>query len=476
VTSSATDAIVVGSGPNGLAAAVALAQAGVSVTVLEGADTIGGGTRSAELTVPGVLHDVCSAVHPFAVISPFFASLPLADHGLEWRYPTVDLAHPIDGDRAGVLVRSLDDTVAGLGDDGRAWRRIFAPLVEDFADVVDDLLGPFLHVPRHPVAVARFGLRGLQSASLLARRFHTDEARGMWAGNAAHAFHPLSRPGTAAAGLMLIGAAHSAGWPVPAGGSQRIADALASLLTDMGGKIETGVWVTSLDDLPPGVVLLDIGPKAMLKIAGDRLPVHVRRAYTRFKHGPAAYKVDLAVEDGVPWTAPPCREAGTVHVGGTFEEIAAAEKATYEGRMPERPFVLVGQQYLADPERSAGNVHPIWTYGHVPHGYDGAATDAILDQIERFAPGTRDRIVGMHVSGPQAIEAYNPNYVGGDISTGGNDLRQMVARPRFALDPYATGIPGVFLCSAATAPTAGVHGMCGYHAARSALRYLERQS
>lgn len=476
MTKSPSDALVVGSGPNGLAAAVTLAQAGVKVTVLEGADTVGGGTRSQELTLPGVLHDVCSGSHPFAALSPVFAALPLGDHGLQWLWPEVDLAHPLDGERVAVLTRSLADTVAGLGADGPAWQRLFEPLLARFDDIADEILQPMLHLPRHPVTLARFGTRALLSATLMGRRFETDEARALWAGNAAHGFHPLDRPGTAGIGLMLAGAGHHVGWPVPAGGSQAIADALVGLLTKLGGTVETGVWVKSLDSLPPSdLVLFDTSPRALATIAGDRLPGRVKRAYLRFRYGPAAFKLDLAVEGGLPWSAPDCRRAGVVHVGGTLEEIAAAEAATHRGRMPEKPFVLVGQQYLCDPQRSAGDVHPIWTYAHVPHGYRGDATDAILDQLERFAPGTRDRVVAQHASGPQAIEAYNPNYIGGDIATGAHDLRQVVARPRLALDPYATGIPGVYLCSAATPPAAGVHGMCGYNAARRALRYLDRR-
>ncbi|HEY3140379.1 MAG TPA: NAD(P)/FAD-dependent oxidoreductase [Acidimicrobiales bacterium] len=471
------DALVVGSGPNGLAAAVTLAQAGLSVTVLEAADTIGGGTRTRELAVPGVLHDICSAVHPFGIISPYLTTLPLAEHGLEWRWPEIDLAHPLDGGRAAVFVRSLEETAAGLGVDGAAWRRTFAPLVDQFGALADDVLGPMLQVPRHPITLGRFGVRAMLPATLLARRFKTDEARALFGGNAGHVIHPLNRPATAAAGLMLIAAGHKAGWPVAAGGSQAIATALASLLTELGGKVETGTPVTSLAELPPTrLVLFDTSPSALVDIAGDRLPPRTRRAFTRWRYGPAAYKIDLAVENGVPWTAEACRAAGTVHVGGTLEEIAAAEAEVHRGRMPEHPFVLVAQQYLCDPQRSVGEVHPVWCYAHVPNGYTGDAADAILGQLERFAPGTRERIVASHVTSPAAFARYNPNYVGGDISTGANDLRQLILRPRLALDPYATGIPGVYLCSAATPPGAGVHGMCGHHAAKHALHHLRLAS
>jgi phytoene dehydrogenase-like protein len=477
VTSPSVDAVVVGSGPNGLAAAVTLAQAGLSVTVLEADDTIGGGTRSRELTVPGVLHDVCSAVHPFGVISPFLEALPLADHGLEWRWPEIDLAHPLDGGRAGVMVHALDDTVAGLGSDGAAWRRTFEPLVEHFDDLAGEILAPLLHPPRHPITLARFGLRALLPVTLLARQFRTDEARALFGGIAAHVIHPLDRPATSSAGVLMTAAGHKGGWPVAAGGSQTITGALASLLVKLDGSIETGVRVSSLAEVPPArVVLFDTSPTALVDIAGDRLPDRSRRALGRWRYGPAAYKVDLAVEGGVPWSAEPCRRAGTVHLGGAFEEIVFAEAEVHRGRMPARPFVLLAQQYLCDPERSAGDVHPIWAYAHVPRGYTGDASEAIIDQIERFAPGTRDRIVDRHVTAPSAFEAYNPNYVGGDISTGANSFRQMVLRPRLALDPYATGIPGVYLCSAATPPGAGVHGMCGYWAAQRALHYLGRNA
>jgi phytoene dehydrogenase-like protein len=473
VSSAAADAVVVGSGPNGLAAAVTLAQAGLSVTVLEGADDIGGGTRTRELTVPGLLHDVCSAIHPFAAASPFFRTLPLAEHGLAWRWPEVDLAHPLDGGRAGVLLHSIEQTAAGLGVDGEAWRSTFGPIADAFPDVAAEFLGPMLHVPQHPLLLIRFGLRGALPAALLAHRFRTEEARALFCGVAAHLMHPLGRPATAAVGTMLTAAAHHVGWPVAAGGSQAIARALASYLRSLGGSIETGVHVTSLAELPPSRILLfDTSPRALVRIAGDRLPPAARRAYTRWKYGPAAFKLDLAVRGGIPWSAEPCRRAGTVHLGGTMGELLASERELHRGRMPARPFVLVGQQYLCDPQRSAGDVHPVWVYGHVPHGYSGDASETIIDQIERHAPGVRDCIVARSVMTPADLQAYNPNNVGGDIATGANDLRQVLLRPRISLNPYATGIPGVYLCSAATPPAAGVHGMCGHHAALAALRDL----
>lgn len=468
-----TRAVVVGSGPNGLAAAVELARAGLDVTVYEANDEIGGGTRTSELTRPGLLHDHCSAVHPLAVGSPFLQTLDLARHGLEWCWPEIDLAHPLDGGRAGVLVRDLEATVAGLGADGPAWRRFFGPVVDGFDGLAEDFLRPLAHVPRHPLKLARFGITALLPASVVVRQWHTDEARALFAGVAAHAFRPLTSPTSASVGVALGASAHRFGWPVAKGGSRAITDALAAELRAHGGRIETGREVTSLAELGAvDVTMLDVSPAAAARLAGDRMPRRVRRAYTRYRRGPAAFKLDLAVEGGLPWTNEACRRAGTVHAAGTYEQIAAAEKDVCRGRMPERPFVLVAQQYLADPTRSAGDVHPVWTYAHVPHGYTGDATEAILRQLERFAPGTRERILDQYVRTPADIERENANFTGGDISTGANDPIQLLLRPRVAVDPYRTGIPGVYLCSAATPPGAGVHGMCGSNAATSALKRL----
>ncbi len=468
-------ATVVGSGPNGLACAVALARAGVSVTVLEAEETIGGGARSAELTVPGVLHDVCSAFHPGGVTSPFFRSLGLEAHGLEWRWPEIDLAHPLDDGSAATMHRSLEETAAGLGADGPAWRRLFGPTVANFDAINAEIMRPLLRAPRHPLLLARFGLAAAAPATLVARRWKTAGARALFGGVAAHTFSPLTRPFSASAGVALGAAGHAGGWPVAAGGSGAIAAALASVLREHGGRIETGARVRSLAELgSPDVVVFDLAPGAVAEIAGERLPARVARAYRRYRHGPGAFKVDLAVEGGVPWVAEPCRRAGTVHVIGSLEELVAAERDVNRGRMPTRPFVLVGQQYLADPGRSAGDVHPVWAYAHVPSGYDGDGERAVLDQIERFAPGLRERILASSVRSPAELEAGNANYVGGDIATGANTPLQMLARPRLALDPYSTGAPGLFICSAATPPGGGVHGMGGYNAARSALRYLGR--
>jgi len=468
-----SDAVVVGAGPNGLACAVALAREGVSVTLLEAEETIGGGTRSAELTVPGLVHDVCSAVHPMAAASPFLRSLGLGRHGLEWRWPEVDCAHPLDDGSAGVMLQSIDATERALGEDGRAWRRVFGAPSASLEGLMDDLFQPFLHVPRHPFGLVRFGLAAAMPASVLARAWSTPQARALFGGIAAHAMAPLSRPMSSAVGTALLCSCHAFGWPVARGGSQSIADALAADLREHGGTIETGARVRSLSELPAAdAVVLDLAPAGVVEIAGDRLPRRVARAYRRYRHGPGAFKVDFAVQGGVPWSNETCRRAGTVHLGGTFEEIAAAERDVNRGRMPQRPFVLVAQQYLADPERSNGDVHPVWSYAHVPNGYDGDAEQAIVDQIERFAPGFRERVVATTVSTTGDIAARNHNYVGGDIITGANTPAQILVRPRATLAPYSTGIPGVFICSAATPPGAGAHGMNGHNAAQAALRHI----
>ncbi|MGH2925259.1 MAG: phytoene desaturase family protein [Solirubrobacterales bacterium] len=471
-----SSATVVGSGPNGLAFAVALSREGVDVTVLEAAEAIGGGARSGELTVPGLIHDHCSAVHPMAAVSPFLGSLDLAAHGLEWAWPEVDLAHPLDGGDAAVLVRSLDQTADGLGDDGPAWRRVFERPARGFAALSDDLLRPVVHLPRHPVRLVGFGIPAALPATALARSWRGERARALFGGVAAHAFSPLTKPMSSAVGMALTTACHSGGWPVARGGSQSITDALASMLAESGGRIETGVRVISLDELSGvDVVGLDTDPASAAEIAGKRLPGRVERAYRRYRRGPGAFKVDLAVEGGVPWDNEACRRAGTVHAIGSLAEVVAAERETHRGRMPERPFVLVGQQYLAYPGRSSGDVHPVYAYAHVPHGHPADATGAVIGQIERFAPGLRERIVATSTRSPAELASSNSNYTGGDIITGANTPWQVLIRPRLALDPYSTGIPGVYICSAATPPGAGVHGMNGHNAARSALAYLARR-
>jgi phytoene dehydrogenase-like protein len=466
-------ATVVGSGPNGLAAAAVLARAGVDVTVLEAADEIGGGTRTVEAIIPGLLHDHCSAVHPMAAGSPVLRDFGLDRYGLRWRLPEIDCVHPLDDGTAGVLHRSVAGTAAGLGPDGCRWRALVAGPARDYDALSEDILGPLLRVPRHPLLLARFGVPALLPAAALARAFRTEQARALWLGVAAHAFRPLDRPLSSAIGLGILSAGHRHGWAVAEGGSRAITDALARLLLDLGGKIETGVRVRLASQLPPSdVVVWDVAPTVLADVLADRLPPRVTRAYRRFRYGPAAFKVDFAVQDGVPWRAEAARRAGTVHLGGSAAEVAAAERAVHTGRLPQRPFVLVGQQYLADPTRSVGDVHPVWAYAHVPHGYDGDATEAITAQIERFAPGFRERVLGALVESPAGFAADNPNFVGGNILTGAKDVRQLVFGPRTTWQPYDVGVPGHFVCSAATPPGPGAHGMCGAHAAARALRHL----
>ncbi|HNK66611.1 MAG TPA: NAD(P)/FAD-dependent oxidoreductase [Solirubrobacterales bacterium] len=463
---------IVGSGPNGLTCAAVLARAGVEVTVYEAGSTIGGGTRSVDLTGQGLIHDVCSAVHPMAVASPAFLELDLEAHGLEWCFPEVDLAHPLDGGRAGVMVRDIEETAAGLGEDGKAWTRLFGPSARAFPRLGGDINQPIIHFPEHPISLARFGIPSLAPASTLARGFSTDEGRALFGGVAAHSFSPMTRMMSSAVGMALICAGHAWGWPVARGGSQSIADALASVITSSGGRIETGRLIRSIDDLPAGEpVVFDTSPAGVVGLAGHRMPEGVRKAFQRYEYGPAAFKLDLAVEDGIPWESEAARKAGTVHVIGSFEELVISEHETHAGRMPERPFILVGQQYLADPSRSNGNLHPVWAYAHVPNGFTGDATEAMVSQIERFAPGFRDRIRGETAMYPEDFAQYNANYVGGDIVAGANTPRQMVFRPRVTLNPYKV-TEGIWICSAATPPGGGVHGMGGANAARSILSTL----
>ncbi|MGW0161875.1 phytoene desaturase family protein [Mycobacterium sp. NPDC003323] len=468
-----TDAVVVGSGPNGLAAAVRLAQAGVRVVVFEAADEIGGGTRSTELTVPGLIHDVCSAVHPFGAASPYQTQFPLGEFGLRWRRAEIDVVHPLADGSAGVLWRSIDTTARGLGADGARWKSVFAPLTDRAQDLVADALGPLLRIPSHPLAMARLGVRAGLPATVLARLFRTEAARALFMGCAAHLYRPLTGLASASVGTMMIAAGHRWGWPVAEGGSAAIGRALAGLLESLGGEIITGVIVRSLHDLPASsITLFDTTPEAAADIVGDRMPRIRARAYRNFRHAPAAFKADFAVRGGIPWRNEHARRAGTVHIGGSAADIARSEAAISAGVMPERAFQLIGQQYLADPTRSSGDLHPIWTYAHVPNGYAGDASELLIGQIEELAPGFRERIVEQKFTAPADFQEYNPNYVGGDIVGGRNDLRQVFARPVSTRNSYATGVPGMYLCSASTPPGAGAHGMCGYHAANRALQHL----
>ncbi len=468
-----TRAVVVGAGPNGLAAAIQLARHGIDVQVLEAGDTVGGGARSGELTVPGVVHDHCSAFHPLGIGSPFWKEIDLQRHGLAWKWPEVDCAHPLDDGTAGVLYQSLEATMAGMGPDAARWRWAVADLAAGFDALAEDLMRPVLNVPRHPLRLAGFGPRAVLPASAVARWFRTEQVRALFGGAAAHVYTRLDRPLTASLGLMILASGHRYGWPVAEGGSGSITRALAAALAERGGTVATGVKVTDRKHIPDAdIVMLDLSPVQAYGLYGDLMPARIARSYRRYRVGSSAFKVDFAIEGHIPWTNPDCGRAGTVHLGGTFAETAAIERQRALGTMPQRPFVLVGQQYLADPSRSAGNINPIWAYAHVPSGYTGDATGAVVDQIERFAPGFRDRVVATVSKGTAELAAYNPNFVGGDIIGGANDGLQVLFRPRIAVNPYPTGVPGVYLCSQSTPPGAGVHGLCGYHAAVAALRWL----
>ncbi|UOG77168.1 NAD(P)/FAD-dependent oxidoreductase [Hymenobacter tibetensis] len=464
------DAVVVGSGPNGLAAAIELQQAGLSVLLLEGKDQIGGGLRTAELTLPGFQHDICSAIHPLAAASPFFQTLPLAQYGLEYITPPVSAAHPFDDGTAATVVTSLADTARALGADERAYRTLLEPLVASWPHIAQDVLAP-LHFPSDPLAMAQFGLPALLPATALTSRFQTKQARGLFAGMAAHAIQPLSNLTTSAIGLVLLIAAHRQGWPLPKGGSQAIADALAAHFVALGGSIQTGTYVRHLADIPLAkAVLFDITPAQLLQIAGHSLSSIYQWQLRRYQYGMGVFKIDWALDAPIPFTAEGCAQAGTVHLGGTLEEIAATEKAATRGHHPERPFVLLAQQSLFDATRAPAGKHTAWAYCHVPNGSRVDMTTAIEQQVERFAPGFRDRIIGRHTFDTAQMEAYNPNYVGGDINGGLLDVTQLFTRPALRVSPYRTSRSGMYLCSSATPPGGGVHGMCGYHAASRALR------
>jgi len=440
--------------------------------VLEAEDTIGGGCRSAELTLPGFVHDVCSAIHPLAAASPFFSHLPLADHGVEWIHPPVPLAHPLDDGSAVIVERSIERTAASLGIDAGSWSRTIGAVARDWPKLRSVLTGPFLAVHGHPIALARFGVLALLPARMLAKRlFRTERARAVFAGMAAHSFLPLDGPLSSTWALTFGASAHAVGWPLPRGGSQRIVDALAAVLRSRGGEIVTGRRVRSLDDLPEAdATLFDVTPRALERIAGDRFPEGYRRALRRYRYGPGVFKMDYALDGPVPWQAPECALAGTVHLGGTLDEIADAEREVARGAHPERPFVLVAQQSLFDPSRAPEGKHTLWAYCHVPNGSTVDMTERIEAQLERFAPGFHERILARHVMDTRWVESHNESYVGGDISAGSHGGLQLFARPVLSTDPYATPDRSIYLCSAATPPGGGVHGMCGFHAARSALR------
>jgi phytoene dehydrogenase-like protein len=467
------DAIVVGSGPNGLSAAIVIARTGRKVLVIEGADTIGGGCRSAALTLPGFVHDVCSAVHPFAVASPVFRSMPLDRHGLEWLEPPAMFAHPLDEGRAAIAWRSIARTADALGRDGAAYRRIFERIVADWPAIDDSVLGP-LRWPRHPVALARFGLGAMQSAAgFVSRAFATEPARAMFAGIAAHGMLPLDTSLTAGVGLVLGAMAHAVGWVLPQGGSQRLADAMAAHLRSLGGEIATGTPVRTIDDLPPAkAILCDLSPRPLLRIAGHRFTASYRRSLERYRYGMGVFKVDWALDGPIPWRTAECATAATVHVGGTVAEMMASERDAWSGRVSERPYVLLVQPTIVDATRAPAGRHVAWTYCHVPHASTADMLPRIERQIERFAPGFRDRVLARAVKTPADFERQNPNFVGGDIGGGVTDIFQFFTRPTWRT--YSTPVRGLYLCSASTPPGVGVHGMCGYFAAQRALNEVLR--
>lgn len=463
------DAVVVGAGPNGLAAAVTLARAGRSVLVIEAKDTIGGGSRTAELTIPGFRHDVCSAIHPLGVAAPLFRSLPLNQHGLEWVHPQVPLAHPLDDGTAVLLDRSVDVTAGMLGTDGTRYRRLMGPSVALWDKLAADLFAP-PRFPRHPLAYARFALRAVRSARGLAESlFKGERARALFGGMGSHSVMPLERTGSAAVGIVLGITGHAVGWPVARGGSQSIADAMAAYLRSMGGELVTDLHVDSVEGLPASrAILLDVTPHQLLGMV-HHLPARYRRRVEKHRYGPGVFKVDWALQGRIPWKAAECTRAGTVHLGGTLEEIAAAERAVWDGHHPEKPFVLLAQQSLFDPTRAPKGKHTAWAYCHVPNGSTYDMTARIEAQVERFAPGFRDHIIARSVLSPIELELYNPNYVGGDILGGAQDLRRFLM-PAVRRCPYSTPVKGLYICSSSTPPGPGVHGMCGYHAALAALR------
>ncbi|TLU98787.1 phytoene desaturase family protein [Dyadobacter luticola] len=466
----AYDAVVIGSGPNGLAAGITLQRAGFTVLIVEAKLTVGGGMRSQELTWPGYVHDVCSAVHPMALLSPFFKSLPLKDFGLEFIDPKWAAAHPFDDGSAAILEQSLEGTADRLGRDGSAYRNFMEPLLEDIPDLLPELLGPF-HWPKKPIAMAKFGIKALPSAKHTAKNFKTKEARGLWAAMAAHSIQPLQNVATSAFGIMLMAAAHLNNWPIPKGGSQSIADALTAYFKSLGGEIQTGFEVKTLTQLPAAkVILADITPRQLIKIAGDTLSASYRAKLEKYRYGPGVFKIDWALDDMIPFSAAECRQAGTIHLGNTLEEIAHYEKCIAAGKEADRPFVLLTQPSVFDCTRAPGLRHTAWAYCHIPHGSTRDMTAAIENQVERFAPGFKNLIKAKHTFNSAEMEAYNPNYIGGDINGGIQDIFQLYTRPVLSVSPYRTSARNIYLCSSSTPPGGGVHGMCGYNAARQVLK------
>ncbi len=464
------DAVVVGSGPNGLAAAILLQQHGLSVLLLEGKDKIGGGLRTEELTLPGYHHDVCSAIHPMAAASPYFQTLPLHQHGLQYLYPETAAAHPFADGTAAVLKKSITETAGLLGEDRDAYVNLIQPLVNNWPDIAADVLAP-LHFPKHPFKMAGFGLKALTSATHLAKHFKTEQGKGLFAGMAAHSIQPLSNSATSAIALVLMANGHLKGWPVPKGGSKNIASALASYFVSLGGKIETNTYITSLDQLPSAkAVLFDVTPKQLLSIAGHQFSSIYKWQLERYRYGMGVFKIDWALDDVIPFKTEAARQAGTIHIGGTLQEIAQSEQQTSRGVHPEKPFVLLAQQSLFDETRAPAGKHTGWAYCHVPNGSDKDMTENIERQVERFAPGFRERILARHTFNTSQLEGYNPNYIGGDINGGIIDLAQLFTRPALRRSPYRTSAKGLYICSSSTPPGGGVHGMCGYHAAKRALK------
>jgi phytoene dehydrogenase-like protein len=464
------DAIVVGSGPNGLAAAITLQLSGCSVFLVEGNSTIGGGLRSAELTLPGFTHDICSAIHPMALASPLFDQLPLREHGLEFLFPTYAAAHPFDQHDAALLYQSLTTTAAAMGTDQRIYTQLISPIVDQWNSLVNALLGP-LRIPADPIALSRFGLHALQSAQSISRRFQTEKARGLWAGMAAHSIMPLNNLSTAAIGFVLMATGHLKGWPIPKGGSQQIANALLSYFKSLGGKVQTNFYVRSLEALPSAkAILFDVTPKQLLEIAGHKFSSVYSWQLKRYRYGMGVFKMDWALDGPIPWKDPNVSGAGTVHIGNTFDEIATSELATSRGQHSEKPFILLAQQSLFDASRAPEGKHTVWAYCHVPNGSTVDMSSKIENQIERFAPGFKSMILKKHVMNTADMQAKNANYIGGDINGGIMDVRQLFTRPALRLSPYRTSARGLYICSSSTPPGGGVHGMCGYHAARNVLK------